>query len=266
MTQTASPSPLATLLTIATIATLGGGGVGLFLRSQPKVLPQAGLGMLQREQDFPERIWPGDTVDALGNQAESLWFDAPQPSAYGGNGDYDGTESDPNLLAPVSPVPEALATDPWVDLDGPVVDPEFDRAVNPLVDAETEIDFDNRRDNIPPDSSLDRSSESSSPLSPSTGPPGTAGQGSSQGGGQGNGPIPSPNPGQDSDHDAGQGTPSADIIIWGDTLSPEGTGAKDSRKSTPTRVPSGSAPRSESAPSPAPGHPSEDSGIESEGV
>lgn len=79
------------MLTVATIAALGGVSLGLLLRSQPNVLPKQGLGLLQREQGFPDRSWPGESAAELETQSEPLWFDAPRSTGSGA--DSDGTGS-----------------------------------------------------------------------------------------------------------------------------------------------------------------------------
>ncbi|MGA1263128.1 MAG: hypothetical protein ACO331_04370 [Prochlorothrix sp.] len=94
MTQTpAAPSSFRTLVTISVLATLGGASLGFLLRSQPDVLPKAGL--LQREQSFPDRSWPGESMTDLDTSSDQLWFDSPRSmeEGYGVAPEEYGTES-----------------------------------------------------------------------------------------------------------------------------------------------------------------------------
>ena len=80
-------------MTISVLATLGGASLGFLLRSQPDVLPKAGL--LQREQSFPDRSWPGESMTDLDTSSDQLWFDSPQSTeeGYGVAPEEYGTES-----------------------------------------------------------------------------------------------------------------------------------------------------------------------------
>jgi len=75
-------------VTISVLATLGGASFGFLIRSQPDILPNAGL--LQREQSFPDRSWPGESMTDLDTSSEQLWFDSPRSTDYDGGAALEG--------------------------------------------------------------------------------------------------------------------------------------------------------------------------------